>query len=108
MVRLPYDNFQSHEVKYIDFKVEDPISIADIATGPAESRARDKDESGVSILKELHDIDRSLNQYQRISQVKDSNGLLIGHMTSEELVELDLDTKSTLDQNTIRIVDIRS
>ena len=32
MTRLPYDNPQSHTVKYVDYKVEDAISMRDIAT----------------------------------------------------------------------------
>lgn len=34
MTRLPYDNDQSHTVKYVDYKVENPISTRDIVTVP--------------------------------------------------------------------------
>lgn len=34
MTRLPYDNDQSHTVKYVDYRIEDPISMADIVTVP--------------------------------------------------------------------------
>lgn len=108
MVRLPYDNFQSHEVKYVDYKVEEPISIADIVTGPQETKTREVDDKGVSVLKELHDIDKSITQYQRITQVQNKNGIHIGHMSSDELVELELDTKGNLAPSTFRIVDIKS
>ena len=40
MTRLPYDNDQSHTVKYVDYVVEDPIAMRDIATVPMESKAR--------------------------------------------------------------------
>ena len=38
MTRLPYDNDQSHKVKYVDYKIEDPIAIKDIVTVPQETR----------------------------------------------------------------------
>ena len=60
MTRLPYDNEQSHMVKYVDFKLEDPISMRDIATVPSETNARKKDDTAVTILKEMHGIDRKM------------------------------------------------
>jgi hypothetical protein len=60
MTRLPYDNPQSHTVKYIDFKVEKPISIRDIVTVPQESKMREKDNTSVTLLKELHEIDNRM------------------------------------------------
>lgn len=107
MTRLPYDNMQSHEVKYVDYKVGDPIAIKDIATGPMESRVRETDDGGVDILKEMNALDPRLNQYQRITQVRDDYGISIGHMTNEDLMEVELDPKENLEENTFRIVDIR-
>lgn len=109
MVRLPYDNFQSHEVKYVDYKVEEPIQMGDISTGPAEMKVRQKDNVGVEVLKELHNIDPHMNQFQRISQVKIGNsGIGINHMTGQDLIDLELDPQENLEENTFRIVDIRS
>ena len=91
MVRLPYDNAQSHTVKYIDYRIEDPISIKDIATVPAETSMRAKDDVAVTVLKEMHDIDSKMTQVQRISQVANDSGELINSMTNEKLVETELD-----------------
>ena len=107
MTRLPYDNDQSHTVKYIDYRLEDPISMRDIITVPQETNARKKDDSSVTVLKELNDIDRRMTQVQRISQVSNDYGEHIGKMTNEELIELELDPQENLEQNTFRIVDIR-
>jgi hypothetical protein len=91
MTRLPYDNDQSHTVKYVDYRVEEPISMHDIATVPMETKTRKKDDIAVTILKEMHDIDYRMTQVQRISQVSDDTGVHIGKMTNEQLVELELD-----------------
>lgn len=91
MTRLPYDNDQSHTVKYVDYMLNDPISMKDIATVPLESKTRERDDIAVTMLKEMHDIDVLMTQVQRISQVSDDNGEYIHSMTNEELVELDLD-----------------
>ena len=107
MTRLPYDNDQSHLVKYVDYKVEDPISIRDIVTVPQETRTRQKDNIAVTMLKEMHELDHRMTQVQRISQISDDVGEHIHTMTNEELVELDLDAQDTLEAGTFRIVDIR-
>ena len=60
MTRLPYDNFQCHNVKFVDYNVQEPLSIKDITTGPQESKARESDDIGVSVLKELRNIDSSI------------------------------------------------
>ena len=60
MTRLPYDNFQCHNVKFVDYKIQEPLSIKDITTGPQESKARESDDIGVSVLKELRNIDVSI------------------------------------------------
>jgi len=91
MTRLPYDNDQSHTVKYMDFKLEDAISMRDIATVPMETKARDNDDRAVTILKEMHSLDKRMTQVQRISQVTDNYGDAIHSMTNEALVELELD-----------------
>ena len=91
MTRLPYDNDQSHTVKYVDFKVEDAISMRDIATVPMETKTRKKDDRSVTVLKEMHNLDRRITQVQRISQVTDKYGDMIHSMTNEELIELELD-----------------
>lgn len=106
MTRLPYDNDQSHTVKYVDYKIEQPIAMKDIATVPQESRMREKDNSAVTVLKEMHDLDPLMTQLQRIVQVADVNETRIHSMSNEELVELELDPKNNLDSNTFRIVDI--
>lgn len=107
MTRLPYDNDQSHTVKYVDYKLESPIAMANIATIPAESKMRKKDNEAVTILREMHGIDSKMTQLQRISQKRDEAGEMIHSMTNEELVELELDPQDNLDANTFRIVDIR-
>ena len=107
MTRLPYDNDQSHTVKYVDFKVEDAISMRDIVTVPMETKARKKDDRAVTILKEMHTLDKRMTQVQRISQVSDQYGDIIHSMTNEKLIEVELDPQDNLDQNTFRIVDIR-
>lgn len=107
MTRLPYDNDQSHTVKYVDFKVEDPISMRDIATVPMETKTRQKDDRAVTVLKEMHSLDKRMTNVQRISQVYDKYGDRIHSMTNEELIELELDPQDNLDANTFRIVDIR-
>ena len=91
MTRLPYDNEQSHTVKYVDFKVGDPISMRDISTVPMETKARQKDDRAVTVLKEMHYLDSRMTQVQRISQVSDSLSDRIHAMTNDELVELELD-----------------
>lgn len=53
----------------------------------------------------MHDLDSTMNQYQRITHRKIGDNF-IGSMTNEELVELDLDPKNNLETNTFRIVDI--
>lgn len=68
MTRLPYDNDQCHNVKYVDFKLEDPIGMIDIASGPAEDKTRERDDVAVTILDEMHELDNSMGQLQRISQ----------------------------------------
>ena len=94
MTRLPYDNYQCHNVKYVDFKLEDPIGMIDIASGPAEEKTREKDDVAVTILEEMHGLDNSMGQLQRISQKPyvDENGdeYLIGSMTNKELLDLEL------------------
>jgi hypothetical protein len=107
MTRLPYDNEQSHTVKYVDYKLESPIAMKDIITVPQESEMRKKDDDAVTILKEMHNIDQRLNQVQRISQISDSSDEYIHSMTNEQLVELELDPQSNLEANTFRIVDIK-
>lgn len=107
MTRLPYDNPQSHTVKYVDYKVENAISMRDIATVPSETKMREKDDGAVTILKEMHDLDSRMTQVQRISQKEDEFGQKIGQMTNEKLVELELDPQENLDENTFRIVDIK-
>ena len=107
MTRLPYDNDQSHLVKYIDYKLEDPISTRDIVTVPQETSARQRDDVAVTMLKEMRELDQRMTQVQRISQVSDDVGELIHTMTNEELVELELDPQSNLKAGTFRIVDIR-
>lgn len=62
MTRLPYDNDQSHKVKYVDFKLEDAISMRDIYTIPMETKTRSKDDRAVTILKEMHSLDRKITQ----------------------------------------------
>lgn len=91
MTRLPYDNEQSHTVKYVDFKLEDPISMRDIATVPMETKVREKDDRAVTVLKEMHALDSRMTQVQRISQVTDDLNDRIHVMTNDELVELELD-----------------
>jgi hypothetical protein len=107
MTRLPYDNDQSHTVKYIDFKVGEEISMGDIATVPMETKTRQKDDRAVTVLKEMHSLDKRMTNVQRISQVYDKYGDRIHSMTNEELIELELDPQDNLDANTFRIVDIR-
>lgn len=106
MTRLPYDNDQSHKVKYIDYKLGKPISMRDIATVPAQSKMRKKDNEAVTILSEMHGLDSSMTQVQRISQVVGEDGSMIRSMTNDELVELELDPQENLEANTFRIVDI--
>lgn len=107
MTRLPYDNDQSHTVKYVDYKVEEPISISDIVTVPQETKMRKKDDVAVTVLKEMHGIDPLMTQVQRISQVvQESDQTRIHSMTNEKLVELELDPRNNLSKNTFRIVDI--
>ena len=55
----------------------------------------------------MHDLDKSMSQVQRISQVSDKYGDRIHSMTNEELIELELDPQDNLEQDTFRIVDIR-
>ena len=107
MTRLPYDNPQSHTVKYVDYKLEDAISMRDIATVPSETKMREKDDGAVTLLKEMHDLDYRMSQVQRISQISDDSYQHIHSMTNEELIELELDPQENLDENTFRIVDIR-
>ena len=107
MTRLPYDNDQSHTVKYVDYKVEDPISTMDIVTVPQETAMRKKDDKAVTVLKEMHHLDSKMTQVQRISQISNNLGEHIHKMTNEELVELEIDPQANLDANTFRIVDIR-
>ena len=107
MTRLPYDNDQSHTVKYVDFKVGSPISMRDIATVPMETKTRKTDDRAVTVLKEMHNLDKHMTQVQRISQVYDDYGDRIHSMTNEELIELELDPQDNLKQDTFRIVDIR-
>ena len=83
MTRLPYDNDQSHMVKYVDFKVEDAISMRDIATVPMETKTRKKDDRAVTVLKEMRNLDKRMTQVQRISQVSDKYGDRIHSMTNE-------------------------
>ena len=106
MTRLPYDNDQSHRVKYVDYRIEDPIAMKDISTVPAETKMRQKDDSAVEVLKEMHGLDPLMTQIQRISQVADDDEVRIHSMTNEELVELELDPRQNLASNTFRIVDI--
>lgn len=91
MTRLPYDNDQSHTVKYVDFKVDSPISMRDIATVPMETKTRKSDDRAVTVLKEMHYLDNRMTQVQRISQVYDKFGDRIHSMTNEKLIELELD-----------------
>jgi hypothetical protein len=69
MTRLPYDNEQSHKVKYVDYSIEEPIALKDIMTAPAETLAREKDNNAVTLLKEMNNLDSRMTQVQRISQV---------------------------------------
>ena len=96
MTRLPYDNDQSHTVKYVDFKVGEAISMRDIATVPMETKARKKDDRAVTVLKEMHSLDKRMTQVQRISQVSDKYGDRIHSMTNEALIELELDPQENL------------
>lgn len=107
MTRLPYDNEQSHTVKYVDFKVGKAISMMDIATVPMETKTRKTDDRAVTVLKEMHYLDKHMTQVQRISQVSDKFGDRIHSMTNEQLIELELDPQDNLEQDTFRIVDIR-
>ena len=107
MTRLPYDNDQQHRVKYVDYQLEDPIAMNDLATVPAESKAREKDDAAVTVLKEMHELDHRMTQVQRVSQISDEFGTHIHSMSNEELVELELDPQANLEENTFRIVDIR-
>jgi hypothetical protein len=83
MTRLPYDNEQSHTVKYVDFKVGKAISMMDIATVPMETKTRKEDDRAVTVLKEMHYLDKHMTQVQRISQVSDKFGDRIHSMTNE-------------------------
>lgn len=107
MTRLPYDNPQSHSVKYIDYRIEKPISMYDIATVPMETITRERDDAAVTILKEMHRVDNSLNQLQRISPISDNTGKHVFRMSNESLIELELDPEANLDPGIFRIVDIR-
>ena len=107
MTRLPYDNEQSHTVKYVDFKLGQPISMKDISTVPMETKTRKDDDRGVTVLKELHRLDKHMTQFQRISQISDKFGDRIHSMTNEELIDLELDPQNNLEQDTFRIVNIR-
>ena len=107
MTRLPYDNEQSHTVKYVEYRIEDPISIKDIVTVPQETKTRKKDNNAVTLLKEMHEIDKRMTQVQRISQISNAVGEHIHSMTNEELIEMELDPQDNLEENTFRIVDIR-
>ena len=107
MTRLPYDNPQSHSVKYIDYRIEKPISMYDIATVPMETITRERDDAAVTILKEMHRIDNSMNQLQRISPISDNTGKHVSRMSNESLIELELDPEANLDPGVFRIVDIR-
>ena len=62
MTRLPYDNDQSHTVKYVDYRLEEPISTRDIVTVPQETQTRKKNDKAVNVLKEMHYLDRKMNQ----------------------------------------------
>lgn len=107
MTRLPYDNEQAHMVKYVTYKLEEPIAMKDIATTPAETKMRGTDDKGVTILKEMNSLDSRMTQFQRISQVSDDYGTHIKYMDNDKLVETELDPKSNLDDNTFIIADIR-
>lgn len=107
MTRLPYDNEQSHTVKYVDYSVGKPLTMGDIATAPAETKMRKTLNNTVTILKEMHAVDSRMTQLRKIKQVKDSVGECIHSMTNDELVELELDPQSNLKEGTFRIVDIR-
>lgn len=108
MTRLPYDNFQCHSVRYVDYRLDDPIAWRDIATGPAETQTRLRDDSGVTVLKEMNAVDSRMNQFQRIVQKPTPQGddVHIGSMTNEELQELELDEATVLESGTFRIVDV--
>ena len=60
----------------------------------------------MTILKEMHYLDPLMTQCQRIRQLPHSDGNYISSMTNDELVNLELDTRSNLKSGTIRIVDI--
>ena len=107
MTRLPYDNAQSHTVKCIDYKVETPIALSDLATIPMETKIRKKDNNAVVVLKKMHGLDDRMNQVQRITMVEQPDGTHVKSITAEELVELELDPQENLEPNTFRIVDIR-
>ena len=107
MTRLPYDNDQAHNVKYIDYRLEDSISMRDIATVPMETKTRQTDDVAVTVLKAMHRVDSRMTQVQRISQVANEAGELIGTMTNEQLVDLELDPQANLGENIFRIVDIK-
>ena len=83
MTRLPYDNDQSHTVKYVDYRLEQPVAMKDLITVPQETKAREKDDVGVTILKEMHDLDERMTQYQRITQIQDDYGQHIFSMTND-------------------------
>ena len=60
MTRLPYDNDQSNTVKYVEYGIEDPIAMSDIATIPAESKVRMDNDDAVTVLKEMNRLDRRM------------------------------------------------
>lgn len=107
MTRLPYDNSQCNKFKYVEYQVKDPISMHDLATGPMEDNMRDIDDNGVTILKQLNGIDKSMTQFQRIVQTEGNNGLLIKSMPTNELTNIELDPINNLKKNSFVLVDIR-
>jgi hypothetical protein len=57
--------------------------MKDLITVPQETKAREKDDVGVTVLKEMHDLDERMTQYQRITQVQDDYGQHIFSMTND-------------------------
>lgn len=107
MTRLPYDNEQSHMFKYIDYKLEEPISMADIATVARESITRERDNAAVDVLKEMHNLDSNMNQLQRLVPISDDVGVHINSMYNDLMIDIELDPEANLEENTLRIIDIR-
>ena len=44
----------------MEYQIEDPIALRDIATIPAETKARENDDYAVTALKEMHYLDERM------------------------------------------------